>query len=98
RRDVAYRRPGEGGDLQLGPRRRGDARRLREGTRGLSRIDVHLRSGPQMLQYEAIASRIAHEQDGPVLDWGTGFGQVAKLLDDDGGGVTPVEYPSMPHA
>lgn len=56
------------------------------------RIDVHLRSGPQMIQYEAIARRIAAEQAGPVLDWGTGFGQVAKLLADAGADVTLFEY------
>jgi SAM-dependent methyltransferase len=55
-------------------------------------IDQHLRSGPQMLQYEAIARRIAREQHGPVLDWGTGFGQVAKLLADESVHVTPFEY------
>jgi SAM-dependent methyltransferase len=55
-------------------------------------IDVHLRSGPQGLQYEEIARRIAAEVRGPVLDWGTGFGQVAKLLADVGVDVTPFEY------
>ncbi len=45
-----------------------------------------------MLQYRAIARRIAREQSGPVLDWGTGFGQVAKLLADAGVDVTPFEY------
>ena len=53
---------------------------------------MHLRSAPQMLQYQAIARRIGGEQSGPVLDWGTGFGQVAKLLADEGVDVTPFEY------
>ncbi len=62
-----------------------------------SRIDIHLRSGPQMLQYRTIARRIAEEQRGPMLDWGTGFGQVAKLLADEGADVTPFEYrPDLP--
>ena len=45
-----------------------------------------------MLQYRMIARRIAAEQHGPVLDWGTGFGQVASLLKDEGVDVTPFEY------
>ena len=50
-----------------------------------------------MLQYQEIAQRIAREQSGPVLDWGTGFGQVAKLLADHGVDVTPFEYrPDLP--
>jgi SAM-dependent methyltransferase len=60
-------------------------------------VDANLQSGPQMLQYEAIARRIAAEQSGPVLDWGTGFGQVAKLLAEAGVDVTPFEYrPDLP--
>ena len=50
-----------------------------------------------MLQYRASARRIAGEQRGPVLDWGTGFGQVAKLLVEEGADVTPFEYrPDLP--
>jgi len=45
-----------------------------------------------MLQYHAIADRIAREQLGPVLDWGTGYGQVSKLLANEGVHVTPFEY------
>jgi SAM-dependent methyltransferase len=56
------------------------------------RFDAHLQSGPQMLQYAAIARRIGTEQSGPVLDWGTGYGQVSKLLTDEGAEVTPFEY------
>ncbi len=60
-------------------------------------VDAHLQAGPQMLQYRMIARRIAAEQRGPVLDWGTGFGQVAKLLADEGAEVTPFEYrPDLP--
>jgi SAM-dependent methyltransferase len=54
--------------------------------------DRHLGSDPQMVQYRAIAQRIASEQHGLVLDWGTGFGQVAKLLADRDVDVTPFEY------
>ena len=40
-------------------------------------IDVNLRSGPQMREYEAIADRIAADRAGPILDWGCGWGQVS---------------------
>lgn len=43
-------------------------------------LDLNIRSGPQMLEYEHIADRIAAAQVGPVLDWGCGWGQVASLL------------------
>src|SRR5208282_1726951 len=43
-------------------------------------LDVNLRSGPQMREYDAIADRIAAEARGPVLDWGCGWGQVSDLL------------------
>jgi len=60
-------------------------------------VDAHLHSGPQQLQYRAIARRIAADGQQAVLDWGTGFGQVAKLLADEGVAVTPFEYrPDLP--
>jgi SAM-dependent methyltransferase len=55
-------------------------------------LDAHLQSGPQLLQYRAIARRIAADGHESVLDWGTGYGQVAKLLADEGVDVTPFEY------
>lgn len=62
--------------------------RLRE-RRG---IEVNLRSEPQMLEYKAIASRIAEDRPRTVLDWGCGWGQVAKLLRDHGLDVTALDY------
>lgn len=43
-------------------------------------LDVNIRSGAQMLEYEAIADRIAAETRGPLLDWGCGHGQLTHLL------------------
>jgi SAM-dependent methyltransferase len=55
-------------------------------------LDVNLRSGPQMREYEAIADRIAAEVSGPVLDWGCGFGQVTDLLRGRGVDVVAYDY------
>lgn len=46
----------------------------------VGRLDANLRSGPQMLQYEALARRLAEREPGRLLDWGCGFGQVTALL------------------
>jgi len=62
--------------------------RLRE-RRG---IEVNLRSEPQMLEYKTIAARIAGDRPRRVLDWGCGWGQVAKLLHDHGLEVTALDY------
>jgi ubiquinone/menaquinone biosynthesis C-methylase UbiE len=60
-------------------------------------IDVNLRSGPQMREYEALADRIAGERPGRVLDWGCGWGQVTALLRDRGVDVHAFDYrPSEP--
>ncbi len=55
-------------------------------------LDVNLRSGPQMREYEAIADRIAGERLGPVLDWGCGEGQVTDLLRRRGVDVAAFDY------
>jgi len=60
-----------------------------EGSRGL---DVNLRSGVQMIEYEAIADRIASERRSPVLDWGCGWGQVSSLLRERGVDVEAFDY------
>jgi SAM-dependent methyltransferase len=54
--------------------------------------DVNLRSAPQQREYEAIASRIAGDQPGRVLDWGCGFGQMSHLLRRAGVEVTAFDY------
>jgi ubiquinone/menaquinone biosynthesis C-methylase UbiE len=55
-------------------------------------IDINLRSGPQMLEYEAIADRIAANAPGELLDWGCGWGQVTDLLLRRGVSTTPFDY------
>jgi len=55
-------------------------------------IDVNIRSGPQMLEYVAIAERIAAERPGRVLDWGCGHGQVSDLMRRRGVDVVGFDY------
>jgi SAM-dependent methyltransferase len=54
--------------------------------------DVHLRSAPQLRQYEYIARTVAAQSPGHVLDWGCGFGQMTRLLRRAGVQVTPFDY------
>jgi len=56
------------------------------------RVDVNLRSGPQMLEYVAIADRIAASHPGVVLDWGCGHGQITQLLRERGVEVVAFDY------
>lgn len=55
-------------------------------------IDVNVRSGAQMLEYEAIADRIAREMSGRVLDWGCGHGQITQLLRERGVDADGFDY------
>jgi SAM-dependent methyltransferase len=66
--------------------------RVTKGSLAPRGLDVHLRSAPQMLQYRAIARRIAADRPGRVLDWGCGFGQVTALLVERGVEVEPFDY------
>ncbi len=45
-----------------------------------------------MLEYEAIADRVARESDGPVLNWGCGAGQMTELLRSRGASVESFDY------
>jgi SAM-dependent methyltransferase len=56
------------------------------------RVDVNLRSGPQMREYVAIADRIAGDSPGRVLDWGCGHGQITHLLRERGTDATAFDY------
>jgi SAM-dependent methyltransferase len=58
----------------------------------MSTLDVHLRSGPQMLQYKTLAGNLATRNPGRVLDWGCGYGQVTALLRERGIEVVPFDY------
>jgi SAM-dependent methyltransferase len=55
-------------------------------------VDVNLRSGPQMLQYEALASDLARRSPGRLLDWGCGFGQVTAFLRERGVDAVAFDY------
>jgi ubiquinone/menaquinone biosynthesis C-methylase UbiE len=63
-------------------------------------LDVHLDSGPQLLQYRAIAARIAADEPGRVLDWGCGYGQISDMLARRGLAVASFECrgPDSPNA
>jgi SAM-dependent methyltransferase len=54
--------------------------------------DALVRSRPQALQYRAIAKHIASADPGRVLDWGCGYGQITKLLTDEGLDVTAFDF------
>jgi 2-polyprenyl-3-methyl-5-hydroxy-6-metoxy-1,4-benzoquinol methylase len=56
------------------------------------RVDVNLRSGPQMREYLAIADRVAATRPGRVLDWGCGLGQMSHLLGQRGLDVVAFDY------
>ena len=55
-------------------------------------MDINIRSGPQMREYEAIVERIASEQPGLVLDWGCGHGQISQMLRERGVAVESFDY------
>ena len=59
--------------------------------------DVHLRSAPQLLEYEAAVDRIVADGPGKLLDWGCGFGQLSHMLKARGVDVTSIEWhPDIP--
>jgi SAM-dependent methyltransferase len=55
-------------------------------------LDVNIRSGPQMREYELIADRIAGDRRAHVLDWGCGAGQMTSLLRERGVEVTAYDF------
>jgi SAM-dependent methyltransferase len=54
--------------------------------------DVHLRSAPQLRQYEEIADQLARESVGKILDWGCGYGQISSFLRRRGVDVVAFDY------
>ena len=58
----------------------------------MSDLDANLRSGPQMLMYRALAKELARRRPGRLLDWGCGWGQVTKLLRDEGVDAVAYDY------
>ncbi|HEU4656670.1 MAG TPA: class I SAM-dependent methyltransferase, partial [Capillimicrobium sp.] len=54
--------------------------------------EVHLRSAPQLREYEAAADRIAADRPGRLLDWGCGYGQMSHLLKARRIDVTSIEW------
>jgi 2-polyprenyl-3-methyl-5-hydroxy-6-metoxy-1,4-benzoquinol methylase len=54
--------------------------------------DVHLRSGPQMREYETAVERVVADRPGRLLDWGCGFGQLSHMLKARGIDVTSIEW------
>jgi SAM-dependent methyltransferase len=62
------------------------------GLRARRGTDVHLRSPAQLLQYDAIAARLARDRAGRVLDWGCGYGQVTARLRAHGLDVVAFDY------
>jgi SAM-dependent methyltransferase len=54
--------------------------------------DAPVTAGAQKREYDAITRRIAAEVDGPVLDWGAGYGQVTARLNGAGVEVEAFDY------
>ena len=59
---------------------------------GERRIDVNVDAAPQMLEYRAIAERTARDAPRNVLDWGAGWGQITKMLDELGVDATAYDF------
>lgn len=55
-------------------------------------VDINLRSGPQLREYDAIVARIVGMAPGRVLDWGCGHGQISHMLKKKGVDVQSYDY------